>query len=107
MAVTSRRKTKVHRLKLEGEMSIYNAVETKERLMTALQQHQETEIDLAKVTEMDSAGFQLLLLAKREAAAQDKTLRLVNHSDATLDIINLYHMAGHLDDPIVLKRKGK
>ena len=107
MATRRKPKNSAYQLRLVGEMTIYNAVETKERLMTALQQHQETEVDLAKVTEMDSAGFQLLLLAKREAAAQDKTLRLVNHSDATLDIINLYHMAGHLDDPIVLKRKGK
>jgi anti-sigma B factor antagonist len=55
---------------------------------------------------MDSAGLQLLLLAKREAGNQNKSLRLVNHSEAALEIFNLYHMAEHFGDPIVLRRNG-
>ena len=106
MAPRPKHKSAAHQIKLAGELTIYNAIEIKDKLMEALKQHKEMEIDLAKVTEIDTAGFQLLLLAKQEAANQDTALRLVNHSEATLEIINLYHMAGYFGDPIVLKRKG-
>ena len=106
MATDSKSKKGIHRLKLEGEMTIYNAAKMKISILTALQKNKEVEIDLAKINEVDSAGLQLLLLAKREAGNHNKPLRLINHSDATLEIFNLYHMAEHFGDPIVLRRKS-
>lgn len=106
MASKFKSKNGIHRLKPEGEMTVYNAASMKTSLMQALHNCKEMEIDLAEVSEMDSAGFQLLLLAKREAGNLNKPLRLMNHSEAALEVINLYHMAGHFGDPIVLKRKG-
>ena len=107
MASKTKTKNGIHRLPLEGEMTIYNAAEMKARLIEAIDNHKELEIDLARITEMDSAGFQLLLLAKREAGNQKKSLRLSNHSEACLELINLYHTAEFFGDPIILKRKGK
>ena len=106
MATDSKGKKGIHRLRLEGEMTIYNALEIKTSILAALQKHKEVEINLAKVNEMDSAGIQLLLLAKREARNHNKSLRLINHSEATLELFNLYHMAEHFGDPIVLRRKA-
>jgi len=106
MATDSKSKKGSNRLKPEGEMTIYNASAMKTSILAALQKHKEVEIDLAKVNEMDSAGLQLLLLAKREAGNFNKPLRLINHSEATLEIFNLYHMAEYFGDPIVLRRKG-
>jgi anti-sigma B factor antagonist len=106
MTNESKSKKGVHRLKPEGEMTIYNAATMKTFILTALRKYKEVEIDLAKVNEMDSAGLQLLFLAKREASNHGKPLRLINHSEAALEIFNLYHVAEHFGDPIVLRRNG-
>jgi anti-anti-sigma factor len=95
MAIKLKNKHGVCRIKPEGEMTIYTAAGMKESLLSALQKCNTLEIDLAKVGEMDSAGFQLLLLLKREADNQGKSLRLSNHSQAALEVLNLFQMAGH------------
>jgi anti-sigma B factor antagonist len=106
MASDTKRKKGIHRLKLEGEMTIYNALALKSSILAELLNNREVEIDLASVNEMDSAGLQLLLLAKREADNHNKLLRLINHSEATLELFNLYHIAEHFGDPIVLRRNA-
>jgi len=45
---------------------------------------------------------QLLMLAKREANAAGRTLRLVGHSRAVLEAFELLDLAGHFGDPILL-----
>ena len=90
------------RLRLVGEMTIYAAAELKPRLLDEVAAHAALEIDLAEVSEIDTAGIQLLLLAKREAAAAGKTLALVGHSPAVLELVELYKLAGTLGDPLVL-----
>lgn len=94
----------LHQLKLEGEVTIYNAAAMKTTLLDAVRQHGAIEVDLANVSEMDSAGVQLLLLAKRESLKQEKALRLVRHSEAVLEIFNLYQVNEYFGDPVVLKR---
>lgn len=94
------------RLYPEGEMSIYCAAELKDALIAGMQGGAEIEINLSGVSEMDTAGFQLLLLAKREAAKQGKPLRLVAHSPATLEVLDLYNMGGYFGDPVFLTRQG-
>lgn len=68
------KKKSSNKLVIEGELTIYTAAETKEKLVALLQGEQPIEIDLSQVGEIDTAGLQLLLLARREAAAQQKTL---------------------------------
>jgi anti-anti-sigma regulatory factor len=47
-------------------MTIYQAQAQKEQLLAALAATEHLELDLSAVTEMDTAGLQLLLLLKRE-----------------------------------------
>ncbi len=94
------------KLTVEDEMTIYTAVKLKETLMEHLQRCSELEIDLSQVDEMDTAGFQLLLLAKREAMQANKALCLVSHSRATLEVLDLYNMAAYFGDPLVLSEQG-
>lgn len=49
-------------LRIEGEFTIYRAMELKPVLFA---QPPVTEIDLSGVTEFDSSGLQLLMLAKK------------------------------------------
>ena len=87
---------------VSGEMTIYYAAEMKEALLPCIAHSREVEINLSGVVEMDTAGFQLLLLAKRETAAAGKPLRLVAHSVATLEVLDLFGMASYFGDPVVI-----
>ena len=90
-----------------GGMTIYEAVAQKAALMKALDGHEEVEVDLSGVTEMDTAGLQILVLAKREALRTGKALRLVGHSPACLEVLDHYGLAGYFGDPLVLAPGGE
>lgn len=92
----------VCRVRVEGEMTIYHALELKQGLMQCLHGCAEMEVSLAGVSEMDTAGFQLLVLAKREAAQLGLPLRLGGHSPATLEVMDLCNMAAYFGDPVVM-----
>ena len=90
------------RIGIDGEMTIYTAAQTKENLLAAMADCNEIEMNLAHVSEIDAAGLQLLALAKREAAAGNKPLHFVAHSQAVLDMLDLCNLAGVFGDPVVL-----
>lgn len=85
------------RLRIAGEMTIYSAGDLKTKLLGALADCRELDVSAAEVTEMDTAGVQLLLLAKREAARAGKTLRLVAPSPAVQDVLACYRLAAEFD----------
>jgi anti-sigma B factor antagonist len=87
---------------LEGELTVYRAVELRMTLQAALAEAGDLELDLARVTELDSAGVQLLLSAKKTAVASQRRLRLMNHSPAVLDVFERFNLAGHFGDPLVI-----
>lgn len=89
-------------IRIDGELSIYRAAELKETLLAAVRDHAAVEIDLSGVTEFDTAGVQLLLLAKREALAAQRTLTLTRHSPVVVEVLELLDLVGHFGDPIAL-----
>lgn len=98
------------RLRIEEEMTIYTAAGLKSELQRALAEGAELEIDLSRVAEMDSAGFQLILGLKREAARLGKSLRLVSHSPAVIEVLDTFNMVNYFGDPVVIpsgKPQGK
>jgi len=90
------------RLSIMGELCIYDAAELKPQLLEHLAHCNELELDLAEVNEIDCSGFQLLYLLKREAKSSNKKLRLVNHSQATVDMLGLLNMEAYFGDPVIL-----
>lgn len=88
------------------DMTIYTALELKEPLLGALAQCHAMKIDLAGVGEIDSAGLQLLVMAKTEAAAQGKTLSLSGHSPAVLEILELCNLESFFGDPVLIQSRG-
>lgn len=93
----------------QGEMTIWRAAESKRELLAVLGdcEGKDIELDLSDVQEMDTAGFQLLLLLKREAIRAGKNLRIVGHSQAVLNVLDTYRMAAYFGDPVVLPSSGK
>jgi anti-sigma B factor antagonist len=93
---------KLNKTTIKQDMNVYSAVEHKKMLLKALDGCQELDIDLSHVSEIDSAGFQILLLTKREALKASKTVRLTGHSKAVTELIDLYNMASYFGDPMVI-----
>jgi anti-sigma B factor antagonist len=90
------------RLVLEADLTIYTALDTKRQLLDAVLATKTLELDLSQVGEMDTAGFQLLVLAKREAQRLDRSLRIVAHSPAVREVIEFYNMVAFFGDPVVI-----
>lgn len=106
MQIHSKTKKGVMTLRIEGDMTIHTAAGLKKELMKHLAKACEREIDLSDVNEMDTAGMQLLMLAKHEAALQGMPLRLTEHSPAVLGVIDTYNLAGFFGDPILISGAG-
>jgi anti-sigma B factor antagonist len=85
---------------VDGSMTIYEAAADKSVLLDALAHAKEAEIDLSSVCEMDTAGLQILILAKRESVRAGKVVKLVGHSPASLDVIERYGLIGYFGDPV-------
>lgn len=88
-------------LSIAGEFNIFTAMDTKARLLDAIaaapyEPDTEIGIDLSQVTDIDSAGLQLMVMARREAVRQGKRLHFVACSEAVADIVALCDMADYL-----------
>ncbi len=87
------------RLTLSGEMTIYNAAQLKATLAEAMRGATEIEVDLSGIADVDTAGLQLMLIAKRHP---DCRVRFVNHSPEVLRLIDLANLGGALGDPLFI-----
>jgi anti-anti-sigma regulatory factor len=90
-------------LRIEGEFTIFRAAELKPLL---LNEPAPSEIDLSGVSEIDTAGVQLLMLAKQAALANKSELRLVGHSPAVLEVFELLNVAAYFSDPLVMASRA-
>lgn len=76
-------------LAVEGELTIYRAAELKPQLLALPPGEGAVGVDLGQVTDIDTAGVQLLLLAHREARAVSRPWRLVAASAAVQEALTL------------------
>ena len=89
-------------LVVTDDLTIYHALEQKPVLLDALATTNELELNLAQVSEMDTAGLQLLILLKKEAQRAGKCVRIVAHSQAVSSVIDFCNMAAEFGDPLVI-----
>lgn len=80
-------------IKLAGELTIYTVMETKTALSEAMEGVDRIEIDLSDITEIDTAGLQLMLILKSHA---EKDVRFVNHPPAVRQLIELANLGAAL-----------
>lgn len=92
-------------LPIEGDLTIYTAATLKEEIVNLLEQSADISIDLSHVSEMDTAGLQLLILAKKEATVRGGQLQLLAHSPAVLAVLDMCNMANYFGDPVVISSK--
>jgi anti-anti-sigma factor len=87
-------------LALTGELTVYHAADIRQTLLAALAEHPDgLDIDLSGVTEIDSAGVQLLMAAKQ---ALGGALSLSAHSAPVLEVFELFALGSFFGDPLVM-----
>jgi anti-anti-sigma factor len=92
----------VTRITLDGELTIYRAADLKVTVLEALRKTRVLEIDLSGVTELDTAGLQVLMLAKQTAAADQRELRLLQHSPAVVEIFDMLDLVAFFGDAVLI-----
>jgi len=77
-------------VRVTGEMTVYAAREFKQPLLDALAEGPASiQLDLSGVSEFDTAGLQLLVLARRELLAKGRSLRLAATSEIVREALTL------------------
>lgn len=75
---------------VDGEMTVYTCGQLKPLLLEQLTKHANArDLDLSRVVEIDTAGLQLLLMARRHAGAGGRELRITNPSRAVAEVLEL------------------
>lgn len=92
-------------LEITEDMTIYNVSSQFEQLSALLEQHEELEIDLSKVHEIDTSGIQLLVHLKNKSRSNNKKLSLKNHSEQVIEVFVMYDISSFFDDPIFISGK--
>ena len=92
----------VTRIAIDGELTIYRAADLKVTVLEALRKSRVLEVDLSGVTELDTAGLQVLMLAKNCAAAEQRELRLLNHSPAVVEIVEMLNLGAFFGDALLI-----
>ena len=91
------------RVTLLQDLTVYHALAQKQQFLDALAATTETlELDLSNVSEMDTAGFQLLILLKNEAHRAGKQTTIVAHSQVVRSVIDFCNLAAVFGDPFVI-----
>jgi anti-anti-sigma factor len=88
-------------LAIVDDMTIYNAEAQKIRLMQALAESAALALDLTGVNEIDTAGLQLLLLARREAEATGKDMHIASLSSAVQELLAFCNLTPFFAGPDV------
>jgi anti-anti-sigma factor len=83
-------------VRLSGELNIYHAVAVRDAVFALFAQHQQLEIDLSGVNEIDTAGVQVLLAGRRETARDGGEMRFSRHSKCVDDVVGAMNLAGIL-----------
>lgn len=99
MTIDIQSKGKRARVTLTGDLTIYTVAEIKAGLAEAMSRATDIEVDLSGVTEVDSAGVQLMLIAKGNAGTK---VSFTKHTKSVLRLVDLANVGVALGDPLVL-----
>jgi anti-sigma B factor antagonist len=84
-------------LAVDSELTIYHAAELKAPLLAAFGGEGDVVLELSRVGEADSAGLQLLLMMRAEAARRGRRLLLAGTSPAVQEILSTAGMSADFE----------
>jgi anti-sigma B factor antagonist len=88
------------RISIDGELNIYRAHEIKQTFLAAVRDTSALEVDLSGVTEIDSAGVQLLMMLRSAARERACEVRLAGPSPAVREVFDLLDLTDWFDGPV-------
>ena len=83
---------------VDGELTIYHVNEFKKGLEKAIKKSSSVNLNLAGVSEIDTAGFQLLMQAQTACLEDDKAFHLVSVSPAVVEVMEIFGLEMHFGD---------
>jgi anti-anti-sigma factor len=86
---------------IQDEMTIYNVLEHKNKLYPYLKNENGLQIDLSNVSEIDSAGMQLLIFLKYQSQIEKKEITFTEHSESVKEVINIFNFSSFFDIPVI------
>jgi len=89
---------------IPGDMTIYEAGEVRDLFMNALSEKKNINVNLSNVSEIDSAGIQLMVSLKNNASENDLSVQYRSHSQSVIGLLDLFDMTSYFGDPIVLEK---
>ena len=84
--------TEARAVDLDGELTIQTAAEQFPPMLAALEKNNTLPVRLAGVTEMDTAGLQILLAIRREAQRLGGAVSFVEPSEAVREALSIVHL---------------
>lgn len=89
MALTIRRRKAKFTMVIEGKATIVEAEQLRDELAKCIETWDRVKLDLGLVSDVDTAGLQVLLSAAATAALEGKPLEISNASDTVVDTCRL------------------
>ncbi|WP_328472498.1 STAS domain-containing protein [Actinoplanes sp. NBC_00393] len=81
--------TGLRRFIVDDELTIITAAEQRERLLTMFGDGSGVRVDLSGITDLDTAGLQLLLLARDEGVRRSVPVEFAEPSPAVAEVLAL------------------
>ena len=85
---------------LRGDLNIYNTPNFVNEISALFKSYNKIALDAGQVAEIDTAGLQTMIAAKKEAILNNKLFKIVNHSPAVIRLIDLLGLVGFFGDKI-------
>lgn len=81
------------RIRIEDELTIYTAGIANTTIRDALITHERVTIDVSGVTEIDTAGLQILLVARKEALLRNRAVSFIGQNRMVLECLRLMNLS--------------
>jgi len=107
MGTQAKEQNSMTHLVIKDEMTPYTALEQKNKLLQHFKVDHELQIDLSEVSEIDSAGLQILVFLKQKASTKDIILTLAHHSQSVIEVLELLNLTAYLQPDTHIKRLGE
>lgn len=98
--------SKVKALTIPGDMTIYEAEEIKSLFDKAAKSKGNICVNLENVSEIDSAGIQLMISLKKTLIENDREVTFESHTEAVINLFDVFDIATYFGDPIIMDNQS-
>ena len=79
-------------IRINDELTLSTASLFARTLNEALESNRSVAIDLTGVTDIDCAGLQILLMARKEALLRNRVVRFIGHNPVVMECLHMMNL---------------